>query len=104
MKYRALKIEPNDNVAVVIQDVYEGDAVDIQNNEIIEAKEFIKQGHKIAIKDIQEGAMVIKYGVPIGKAKKNIYCGEHIHTNNLLDITEQLCEEYARKYRMGRQK
>lgn len=40
-------------------------------------------GHKYALRDINEGENIIKYGFPIGHATKNIKGGEHIHTHNL---------------------
>lgn len=43
----------------------------------------LDNGHKYAIKDIQEGESVIKYGFPIGIAKCDIKEGEHVHSHNL---------------------
>ena len=43
----------------------------------------INDGHKYALRDINEGENIIKYGFPIGHATKNIKEGEHIHTHNL---------------------
>lgn len=100
MEVRALIVEPSDNVAVVIQDVNEGDIVET-GKVCIKARECIKQGHKIALVDIKKGDMVKKYGVPIGRAIINIKCGSHVHTHNMEDITEQLCSQYIKEYRLG---
>lgn len=97
MTYKAWQVEPKDNVAVIIEDVKKGYIVEIGNKKAT-ANEDVAQGHKIAIMDISEGDMVIKYSVPIGKAIKNIKVGDHVHTHNLEDITEGLCEEYYKKY------
>jgi altronate hydrolase len=43
--------------------------------------------------------MVIKYGVPIGKASEDIRTGDYVHTHNVEDITTALCEAYAAEYR-----
>lgn len=43
----------------------------------------LDNGHKYAIRDINEGDRVIKYGFPIGIAYKDIKQGEHIHSHNL---------------------
>jgi altronate dehydratase len=39
-------------------------------------------GHKIALVPIAAGAAVIKYGVVIGHATREIDCGEHVHVHN----------------------
>lgn len=43
----------------------------------------LDNGHKYALRDIAAGEPVIKYGFPIGTAKKNITAGERVHTDNL---------------------
>lgn len=40
-------------------------------------------GHKIALKDLQPGDTVIKYGVDIGKVVAPIKAGEHLHVHNV---------------------
>jgi len=40
-------------------------------------------GHKIAIRDLSEGASVIKYGVDIGRTIAPIAIGEHLHVHNV---------------------
>jgi len=97
MTNKAWQVESNDDVAVVIQDVKKESIVKIGNKNIT-ANEDIPRGHKIAILDIPLGYMVKKYSVPIGKATKNIKAGDHVHTHNLEDITEELCKGYYRKY------
>ncbi|KQW49769.1 MULTISPECIES: UxaA family hydrolase [unclassified Roseateles] len=43
----------------------------------------IAAGHKIALRDIAGGEVVLKYGQPIGVASRNISVGEHVHSHNL---------------------
>ncbi len=43
----------------------------------------IADGHKYAIKPIQKGENIIKYGQPIGHALLDISVGEHVHTHNV---------------------
>ena len=66
------KIHPLDNVAVVIEE---------QNG--------IPAGHKIALCSIKKGEKIIKYGMPIGKAKCDIEKDEHVHTHNTESILEK---------------
>ena len=91
---RALQVDANDNVAVVAQDVAAGDQVQVDDT-VVTAAEKIMIGHKIALCDIPVNGLVVKYGVPIGKANTTIKKGTHVHTQNVIDITEQLCKEYA---------
>lgn len=70
-----------DNVVVALQDLEKGRTIQINGQEIA-LKESIKRGHKIAIKEIAENEIVIKYGYPIGHATKSIHAGEHVHTHN----------------------
>lgn len=39
-------------------------------------------GHKVAMAPISAGSPVIKYGVVIGRATRDIDCGEHVHVHN----------------------
>lgn len=43
----------------------------------------LESGHKSALKDIDKGADIIKYGYPIGVATENIKKGEHVHSHNM---------------------
>ena len=43
----------------------------------------IPQAHKFALKDIKVNEDIIKYGMPIGHATKDILVGEHVHTHNV---------------------
>ena len=40
-------------------------------------------GHKYARRAIAAGEAVIKYGMPIGHATRDIAAGEHVHVHNL---------------------
>ena len=40
-------------------------------------------GHKLAIKPMQAGETVIKYGVDIGRVVADIALGEHAHVHNI---------------------
>lgn len=74
-----LKIHPDDLVAVALAPLSAGTVVEIQD-QTVTLKEDIPQGHKFALADIRAGKPVIKYGSPIGVAKKDIPCGAWVHT------------------------
>lgn len=42
-----------------------------------------KRGHKYALRDINKGDEIIKYGHRIGYAGQNISKGDHVHTHNV---------------------
>ncbi len=43
----------------------------------------VPYGHKIAVRDIKKGELIIKYGEEIGAATKDIVKGEYVHVHNL---------------------
>ena len=49
----------------------------------VTAKSDIPIGHKVAIRALDNGATVIKYGVDIGKTIAPIGVGEHTHVHNV---------------------
>jgi (2R)-sulfolactate sulfo-lyase subunit alpha len=49
----------------------------------VKALSDIPIGHKLAIKDLQPNATVIKYGVDIGRTIAPIRLGEHLHVHNV---------------------
>jgi altronate dehydratase len=45
--------------------------------------ETIPRGHKVALLAIRAGAVIVKYGSPIGHASSDIAAGAHVHTHNV---------------------
>ena len=68
MKY--IKINPDDNVAVALQDLQAGETV-----EGVELLCDIPRGHKIVLSDLAEGQNVVKYGFPIGHVTRPAQAG-----------------------------
>ena len=68
MKY--IKICPEDNVAVALQDLSRGEVV-----EGVTLLSDIPRGHKVALKDLEAGENVIKYGFPIGHVTREAAAG-----------------------------
>ena len=62
----SIMLDPSDNVRILLM-----------------KKGSVPGGHKIATKDISNGGPIIKFGQPIGIAKKNISAGEHVHVHNV---------------------
>jgi (2R)-sulfolactate sulfo-lyase subunit alpha len=47
------------------------------------AKQAIPIGHKVALRDMEVGQTVYKYGVDIGKVVAPIRAGDHAHVHNI---------------------
>lgn len=77
MAKQTIIINELDNVAVALEDLHAG-----ETHEGVELTEDITKGHKFALKDIDEGELIIKYGNPIACAYKKIEKGSHVHTHN----------------------
>jgi (2R)-sulfolactate sulfo-lyase subunit alpha len=80
--------EKSDTVGVATVDIPSGEKVkglymDTQQPIEVKALKDIPLGHKIAVKDMQEGDPVIKYGHDIGKVVAKIKIGDHVHVHNL---------------------
>lgn len=90
-----LKINPNDNVAVAIERLEQGEVVTADGKNIIIVNS-IETGHKFALVEISEEENIVKYGYPIGHALKAIQAGEHVHTHNLkTNLHDNLQYSYA---------
>lgn len=88
MKHGALMHNHDDDVAVVVQDVEHGtsvQAVTLEGQTIatVTAVDDVPLGHKIAVRDVDQGKDVIKYGRSIGEASEAIKAGAHVHTHNI---------------------
>lgn len=75
-------INKADSVALAIKMIEKGTRIEIDKR-IIEAREEIPFGHKIAIYNIKKGQPVIKYGETIGVATQEILEGSYVSVHNL---------------------
>jgi len=82
----ALVLDKKDNVATAIRRLEEGDTIDVEIEGTvaeIALLQAIPFGHKFALRDIQQGGRIIKYGDTMGQATVNIRKGEHVHIQNV---------------------
>jgi (2R)-sulfolactate sulfo-lyase subunit alpha len=49
----------------------------------LKSRDAVPLGHKIALRDLAEGADVVKYGVRIGRTLTAVSEGDYVHTHNL---------------------
>ena len=91
MAKKTIIINPIDNVAVALADLAKGELC-----EGVTLAEDVKKGHKFALRPIANGENIIKYGVPIAHATRDIAVGEWVHTHNVkTNLSENLEYEYA---------
>lgn len=76
-----IKINECDNVIIALRDYKKDEVIDLEDEKIT-LLEDINRGHKIAIKNINKGENIVKYGLPIGYALEDIKIGNWVHTHN----------------------
>ena len=84
----ALKVSDKDNVATIFADgIVDGTEVEIRDkrgdSEKVNVIGDVPFGHKIAVRDIHKGELIMKYGEEIGIATSEIKKGEYVHIHNL---------------------
>lgn len=89
---KSMLIEERDNVVVAVEPIQAGECTLVSGEELT-SNEFIKEGHKIARMDIEQGTEIIKYGVHIGVATQMIKKGDWVHEHNVYDDFEEINRE-----------
>lgn len=74
-----LQIHPKDNVAVAVRDLEKGTILP----EGVALLEDVPQAHKVAMRTIRAGQPVIRYGVVLGHAVREIPVGSWVHEDML---------------------
>jgi len=77
-----IHLHATDNVAIARVPLSGGTALKVDGQSLA-VREPIPAGHKIALTVIPQGAVVRRYGQIIGRARKTIEPGHHVHTHNL---------------------
>lgn len=77
---KVIRLHSNDNVVIALRDLAAGETID--NSSVVTGQP-VPRGHKIAVREIDAGTNVLRYGQIIGQAKQRIAPGEHVHVHNL---------------------
>lgn len=77
---KTLLLNPDDNVALALSEIAQGEPTGHAN---LPSREKIPAGHKIAVKKIDAGQPIVKYGQIIGLASDSIHSGSYVHTHNV---------------------
>jgi altronate dehydratase len=83
---KAILINEKDNVATALEPLEAGTTVTLEiagRIERVRISSAIPAGHKVALRQIDAGEDVLKYGEPIGQAVGRITLGEHVHVHNV---------------------
>ncbi len=80
---KTIRIHDDDNVIIALEAIPAGTTIcdDVEGE--VHTVTDIPIYHKIAVKDLPKGTVVLKYGCPIGVATEDIPQGAHVHTHNL---------------------
>jgi len=77
-----LKINPADSVVVCLTAKKKGEIIEVDGKQTV-LNQDVPAGHKVLIKDVQEGEDIIKYGYPIGHARQSMKAGDWVNEDNL---------------------
>ncbi|WP_213818242.1 UxaA family hydrolase [Garciella nitratireducens] len=87
---RAILINLNDNVAMVLSKVEKNEKIILIHNgrqiDNLQVLDDIEIYHKVAIKSINEKEKIYKYDEVIGEAVKVIQKGQHVHVDNIKSV------------------
>lgn len=80
-----------DNIATLLKDAEPGAVVIRGEAELSEIRltQPITMGHKVALRAIEKGEAVVKYGVTIGLATRPIAPGEWVHLHNCRSLYDE---------------
>ncbi|MFZ5992136.1 MAG: UxaA family hydrolase [Deinococcota bacterium] len=88
MAYRALAHRSTDDVAVAVSDLKPGEELIIRSlddgkTHRVKVLEAVPLGHKVALRDLPEGHVVIEYGEKIGRMIQAVKKGGYVHVHNI---------------------
>jgi len=85
LKVNALMIKPADNVATAIVELKKDEIANFKVGDELKSLKVLEDipfGFKICTRDIKAGEPVLKYGMQIGLASKDIKPGVVVHIHN----------------------
>lgn len=82
MKTKLITVQPTDNVAVALVDLYKGDRASVNEDELVLLDD-VHAKHKVALVDLKEGDQIFMYGVLVGKAVSHIPKGGVLTISNV---------------------
>ena len=86
MAQSVIVVDKKDNVATALRRLEQGSSIRVEMEDYtidVKLSQTIQLGHKFALKDIESGEPIIKYGEVIGLATRKIMKGEQAHVHNV---------------------
>jgi len=84
------RVHPNDNVATLLEDAEAGPVNLIPATaRALKLNQPIALGHKVALTDIPASEPIIKYGIRIGVATRDIHPGDWVHLHNCASLVDE---------------
>lgn len=77
-----LQLGADDDVVITLDPIIAGATVPLTDGDLVVVDD-IPAGHKIAVRDLEPGTPVHKYGHVVGAALAPIHRGQHVHSHNL---------------------
>ena len=91
MPYEFLIHDDHDDVGVAVRDLQAGESVtgvyqkSFKDTEVT-LRDIVPLGHKVALKDLNQGDQIIEYNEVIGRAVVPINKGDHVHIHNIKSV------------------
>src|SRR5258705_13030245 len=77
-----IHLHPNDNIAIASRDLVPNTRIRVGQADIT-LLESVRLGHKVAVRRIERGEPIVKFGQWIGFATEAIEVGRWVHSHNL---------------------
>lgn len=77
-----LRIHPDDNVGVAVRPLAAGTPIDCAGVRFVLDQD-VRLGAKLALRSLNTGERILKYGEPIGSLTADVPLGGYVHTHNL---------------------
>ena len=88
----AMWLDARDDVATVLRAIEPGERLRMQcgnDQREVQAREAIPLGHKIALRAMESGTRIRKYGEFIGRLTADVAEGDWVHTHNLATTAQR---------------
>ena len=89
-----LLLHPSDNVAVARRALKAGEILTVAGK-TVQIAEAIPANHKVAVNNLREGAVIRKFGQPIGSASTGISSGQWVHVHNVSIARDKTGYEFS---------
>ncbi|HEY3343229.1 MAG TPA: UxaA family hydrolase, partial [Anaerolineae bacterium] len=83
LEQSAIRLHPDDDVAIARRHLPAGQVCLLSDGASLTLAQLIPAGHKLALRRIEPGEPLRRYGQVIGFARSVIQPGEHVHTHNV---------------------